>query len=84
MRLRKTALGALVSLGLLLGLAGLYFREPPAPPSSIEFTSAYQNEKASQTRMGSSGGAPVRAAGLSVPIESECLWPDQHRRYFAL
>ena len=43
--LRKTALGALVSLGLLLGLAGLYFREPPAPPSSIEFTSAYQNEK---------------------------------------
>jgi len=35
----------LVSLGLLLGLAGLYFRERTAPPSSIEFTSAYQNEK---------------------------------------
>jgi hypothetical protein len=45
MRSRKTALGALVSLGLLLGLAGLYFGEPPAPPFSIEFTSAYQNEK---------------------------------------
>ena len=44
MRLRKTAVGALVSLTLLLGWAGFYFRDPPAPPSSIEFTPAYQNE----------------------------------------
>jgi hypothetical protein len=42
--LRKTAVGALVSLALLLSLAGFYFREPPAPPYSIEFTPAYQNE----------------------------------------
>ena len=44
MRLRKTAVGALVSLTLLIGWAGFYFRDPPAPPSSIEFTPAYQNE----------------------------------------
>lgn len=44
MRLRKTAIGGLVSVVLVLGLAGFYAREPAAPPSSIEFTPAYQNE----------------------------------------
>ena len=82
MRLRKTAVGALVSLTLLLGWAGFYFRDPPAPPSSIEFTPAYQNE-----------GLLKRAWALPVarlygpdgyPIEPERLWSDQHCRYLAL
>src|SRR5271166_2835765 len=41
---RRIALAVLVLVAILVGLAGFYLREPPAPADSIERSPAYQNE----------------------------------------
>ncbi len=44
MTFRRIALAVLAPVAILVGLAGLYIREPPVSADSIERSPAYQNE----------------------------------------